>query len=230
MGSASIADVSRRALRVTVAAAVVVLGLAVTSMAMGPPKPCGDLPASYPPIIAFELARTGADLHALFGEGPGPCRDAMVAAMDRTNVLDLALFIPAYGTFLLAWFLGRRRGRLATVGVALAAIAVAFDLLENLCLLGLTPAIDPSSAWLARLPWATGGKWLALGAAALLAGVALVDRGRLRQLGAALCALAAIDTVAALAAPATFGPSLGLTVGLAWLVMLLDAVARLRRR
>jgi hypothetical protein len=98
---------ARRWARVSVGAGAVVLLLAVVSALLPQPRPCGDLPDRYPPIIAFELARDGRDLVALFGP-PGACRDRMIAAMDTANVVDLAAFLPAYALFLAAWFACRR--------------------------------------------------------------------------------------------------------------------------
>lgn len=220
----------RRARVATLVAGLTVLALAAVSMAGGRPDTCGGLPERYPPIIAFELARTGADLHAIFGD-PGPCRDGIVAALDRVNHLDLALFIPAYGAFLVAWFLGLGDGRtrLVRAGVALAVLAMVGDVLENACLLGLTPDLDPTSSWLALLPFATAIKWLALGAVGLVAALVLVTRAWPRQLAAAVCTLAAIDTAMAMADPSAFGPTVALGVGASWLVMLVTGGLRLRR-
>ena len=219
--------------RVSVVAGLVVLGLALASIVIvGPPRPCGALPARYPPIIAFELARSGADLHAIFGTAPGPCRSTMVAAMDAANLLDLALFTPAYGLFLLTAFVGLgRRGRaLAGTGARLAVLAVVADVLENLCLLGLVPAIDPTSRWLAILPFATGVKWLALGAAGAVACVGLWPGGRWAKLGAVLCLVTPIATVAAIADPHRFGPLVGAGVAVSWLAILADGLGQVRAR
>lgn len=223
----------RRIHRLSVAAAAVVLALTAVSMT-GRPTPCGDLPARYPPIVAFELARSAADLEALFG-GPdpavAPCRRTMIAAMDTVNHVDLALFTPGYALFLIAAFVGlRRRGRAwAGAGIALAALAAVADVVENACLLGLTPALDPTSSWLALLPWATGVKWLALGGAGAVAAVALWSGPRRHhRVSAALCVLAPLATVAAVADPHRFGPLVGGAVGVSWLALLIDGVVQAR--
>lgn len=221
----------RRWARIGVGAAVVVLALTAASVAIAPPPaPCGGLAAGYPPIIAFELARDGDDLHALFG-APGPCRDRMVAAMDTANHVDVALFMPAYGLMLAAFAAssarasrGRRR-----LGVGLAIAAVAADALENLCLLALTPGLDGDSPWLARLAWATGAKWLLLGACGAVAATIVVGAGRAGKVGAVACALAPILTLGAVAAPATFGPVVTGGVAASWLVCVVALVARARR-
>jgi len=66
--------------RVSVAAGALVLLLTVLSAVVHPARACGGLSDRYPPIIAFELARDGRDLTALFG-GPGACRDRLIAAI-----------------------------------------------------------------------------------------------------------------------------------------------------
>ena len=220
----------RRIHRVSIGAAVVVLALTGASMIMRP-MPCGDLPSTYPPIIAFELARSGADLAAIFGPVSEPCHRHMVATMDTANVLDVALFIPAYGLFLVTAFLGLRlRDRpLAGAGLALAAVAIVADVAENVCLFALTPLLDPRSAALGALPWATGAKWLALGGAGLAAGVALWPGPRRHhQVSAALCMITPLAAVAAIAAPHRFGPLVGTGVAVSWLVLLVDGVAQAR--
>ncbi|MBK7073491.1 MAG: hypothetical protein IPH44_14430 [Myxococcales bacterium] len=220
---------ARRWARVSVGAGAVVLLLAVVSALLPQPRPCGDLPDRYPPIIAFELARDGRDLVALFGP-PGACRDRMVAAMDTANVVDLAAFLPAYALFLAAWFACRRGAapRAARLGAAIVVGAALADVLENVCLLALTPGLDPASPWLARLPWVTGVKWLGLGAAATVAAAIHARGGRWGRLGAALCALAPLATVAATIDPPGFGPVVSLGVAAGWIACLVDAARRAR--
>lgn len=222
----------RRLHLASLAGALVVLALTAASM-VARPMPCGDLPSSYPPIIAFELARSADDLRAIFGAVGEPCRHRMIDAMDTVNVVDVAAFIPAYTLFLVGAFVGLgRRGRpLAKAGVALAALAAAADVVENLCLFALTPRLDPHGTAMAALPWATGVKWLALGAVGLAAAVALWPGARRHhQLSAALCMVTPIATVAAIAAPHRFGALVGAGVAASWLMLLVDGVAQVRTR
>lgn len=223
-------DDERRWARRSVAAAGIVLAVSVLSAAFRP-TPCGGLSPRYPPIIAFELARSQADLDALFGAGASVCRDTLVRAMDVVGWLDLAVFMPAYGAFLATWFLSRRsvaKG-LATAGVALSVGAVACDVAENVCLFGLTPDLDASSRWLSALPWATGAKWGALALAAVVEAALLVRGGALAKVGAALCLVAPAGTLAALADPPRFGPTLAGSIGVAWVVCIVSAIGRARR-
>lgn len=247
-------DDSARAFQLGLAGGTALVLLAAAATLAGPPEACGGLQPGYPPVIAFELARTPADLTALFGDGPSACREALVSAMDRINVLDLALFIPAYAALLAGLFagLGRRsawrRPALARAGLALTGAAVSADVAENLCLLGLTPELDATSTSLAVLPIATGAKWLALGVGSALGGLALgtgawpsptPGRARLPSWAAAAilaCSGAAVlGATAAIASPALFGRHLELSIAVSWLPLLAACALgsrprRLRRR
>ena len=215
----------RRWARISLGAVALLLILTAISL-VAKPSPCGGLAASYPPIVAFELARDGADLAAIFGE-PGACRDDMVKAMDLANVVDLAAFIPAYALFLIAWFAAQRgrSRRWAIGGITIAIVAALGDVVENVCLFALTPELDAHSPWLARLPWVTGVKWLALGAAGVCA-AAILARGRriASRIGAVVCLAAPITTIGAMAAPATFGPIVATGVAASWIVCLVAVV------
>jgi hypothetical protein len=218
----------RAAFRVSIAAGLLVLVVTLFSATQTPVMPCGNLPQNYAPIIAFELARNAADLEAIFGPpgaGLWSCRGVMIERMDAVNLVDVLVYIPMYGVFMAFFFLGMRarQAALGTLGYRVSIVAVLGDYAENLCLMSLTPAVDPSSAWFALLPWATGVKWLALGvAAAIAAAIYLKSAGSrvLNGLAALLCAAAFLSTVAAIAVPAMFGPLVGLGVGLSWLTYL----------
>lgn len=210
------------------AAAGVIIVMAIVSSASAPTA-CGGLSPSYPPIIAFELARSEADLFALFGDAPGPCRDAMIRAMDVTNVGDLLVFMPTYGLFLLAALrmLARSRGE-ASAGSALVAAVLVGDALENACLLALTPDLDPGSWALALLPWATGLKWLLLAATSALAAAWLAREGTASKVGAALSLAAPLTVALALWDPSRFGATITSGIVLSWMVLLVLAVSRAR--
>src|SRR5205085_8767822 len=92
----------RTAHRISLFFGFVVLALTVASVAQPSPPVCGSLPARYAPIIAFELARSVRDLHAIFGALPGACRTAIAARLDFINWTDSLLFIPVYGAFLVS--------------------------------------------------------------------------------------------------------------------------------
>lgn len=226
----------RTAWRICLGAGLVILILTLMSGQQSMAKPCGALPDNYAPIIAFELARSEVDLQLIFGEPGSDCRDEVIARMDSINWLDVLAFIPVYGTFLVGFFLGARAWNipLAGLGVKLALVAVATDYVENLCLMQLTPELDATSAWLALLPWATGAKWLALGAAAGVAGLIFITIKPRAFLIAAvptalICWTALSVTIAALALPTRFGPVLSPAIGASWVIFLFTALTQALR-
>ena len=219
----------RAAFRISFAAGLLVLAVTLFSLTQEPVRPCGNLPQNYAPIIAFELARSPADLDAIFGTQE-PCRTEVVERMDAINLVDVLVYIPVYGAFMAFFFLGMRarHASLGTLGFRIVVIAALGDYAENACLMNLTPQLDPTSIWFTLLPWATGLKWLGLGAAGALAAAIYVKSSGARlwnYLAALLCAAAFLSTVAAIAAPAKFGPLVSLGVGLSWLVYLIAAGA-----
>jgi hypothetical protein len=220
---------SRAAFRISFAAGLLVLALTLFSFTQEPVRPCGNLPQNYAPIIAFELARSSADLEAIFGTQE-PCRTEIVERMDAINLVDVLVYIPVYGAFMAFFFLGMRgrHAALGTLGFRIAVIAALGDYAENACLMNLTPQLDPNSIWFTLLPWATGIKWLGLGVAGAIAAAIYVKSSGARlwnYLAALLCAAAFLSTVAAIAAPAMFGPLVSVGVGLSWLVYLITAGA-----
>jgi hypothetical protein len=219
----------RAAFRISFAAGLLVLAVTLFSTTQAPVQPCGNLPQNYAPIIAFELARSPADLAAIFGSQE-PCRSAVVERMDAINLVDVLVYIPVYGLFMAFFFLGMRgrHAALGTLGLRIVVSAALGDYAENACLMNLTPQLDPGSLWFTLLPWATGIKWLGLGVAAAIAAAILVKSPGARlwnYLAALLCAAAFLSTVAAIAVPARFGPLVSLGVGLSWLVYLITAGA-----
>jgi hypothetical protein len=220
----------RTAWRICLGAGLVILLLTLVSGQQSLAKPCGGLAENYAPIIAFELARSAADLQAIFGTPGDPCHDEMLARMDSINWIDVLVFIPVYGTFLIGFFLGMRARNvaLADIGVKLGVAAIVTDYLENLCLMLLTPHLDATSVWMTLLPWATGAKWLALGAAAAVAGFIFVTHKPRKFLvvavpAALICWIALLVTIAALLAPPRFGPFLSPAIGASWMVFLITA-------
>jgi len=219
----------RAAFRISFAAGLLVLAVTLFSATQAPVRPCGNLPQNYAPIIAFELARSAADLEAIFGTQE-PCRSEVVERLDAINLVDVLVYIPVYGVFMAFFFLGMRarHASLGTLGFRIAVLAALGDFAENACLMNLTPQLDPTSIWFTLLPWATGIKWLGLGVAGAIAAAIYVKSSGARlwnYLAALLCAAAFLSTVAAIAVPARFGPLVSLGVGLSWLAYLITASA-----
>jgi hypothetical protein len=218
---------ARAAFRISLAAGLLVLAVTLLSAAQEPVRPCGNLPQNYAPIIAFELARSAQDLEAIFGTEPS-CRAAVVERMDAINLVDVLVYIPAYGVFMACFFLAMRprHAAWAQLGFRVAIVAALGDFAENACLMSLTPEVNPSSVWFTLLPWATGVKWLALGVAAGIAAMLYLRAPRSSiwlWLAALLCTTAFLSTVAAIAYPARFAAMIGLGVGLSWLAYLITA-------
>lgn len=224
-----------RSNRASIAAASALVALTAASLVLPAPVPCGALARNYKPLIAFELARTTDDLHAIFGPSPSACRATLVAALDRVNVADIVAFIPAYTVFLCAWLLARRAHapRAAGLGVALSLVAASGDLFENVCMFSLTTRLDAPSVYLSLLPWATALKWLSLAVVAGLVAVVLASTRPPRWVAALLHLPALVVTSLAIARPSSWGVAIVQGITLSWLTMLVVAIVdelRARRR
>jgi hypothetical protein len=187
------------------------------------PVPGGSL---NNPVLAFEFARTPADLTAVFGAHGDPAREGRIAGMMRGNVLDY-LFMVVYASFVLAFF-GASAGatgnpRWWRVGY-LGPLAAVSDALENALLLSINADMSSPGTELSILPFPVWTKFGALALACGLAGLVLVrQRG---WLPAILCAppIAAIGF--GLAAPMQWGERAVGTIAIAWAAMLAWAAWR----
>jgi hypothetical protein len=214
---------ARTAFRISFGAAVVVVLVSIY-FAVTAPVACGGLTPGYAPVVAEELSRSVADLHAIFGD-PGACRTVVATKLNLVTWIDSLLFIPAYGAFLLFFFLGLvpRDEQSAFVGFVFAAAAVVADYAENICLFQVTAAPDVAGIALALLPWATGVKWIALGLAAMMGGAILIERGGENYPAAAACGLALLGSVLGIVNPRLFGPYIASGIALSWLAFLVVA-------
>jgi hypothetical protein len=199
-----------------------------------PTKTCtGPLPAGVSALVVYQLARTPAEIEAVFGAADDPCRPEMIAAIDRANTVDLAGFIATYGAFLACFFLALRQtavDTLARAGVAAVGATVLFDALETSTQLYITGQLPGSAPSLLLLTIASRGKFLGLAAIAACAGVAMVARGKfIGRLAGAACILGGILVVFGLVSEANRA-ALGLGNAIAWLVMLLHAIQAAVRR
>src|ERR1700712_2064918 len=158
---------TKLAYRVSLCGAAVILLLLVVSAFQQPMVTCGGLAKGYAPVVALELARSIGDVQQIFGAGASGCRTTLVNQIFVGTWIDCLALIPAYGTFLLFFFLAMvpRDDRSALVGFILSAFAVVAGFVENICLFQIMAAPDTAGFSLAVLPFATGLKWLALGLA-----------------------------------------------------------------
>ncbi|MBV9043729.1 MAG: hypothetical protein JO348_06435 [Alphaproteobacteria bacterium] len=211
------------AFRLSLGGAVVVLLLALYAAFSPPMKVCGDLAPGYAPVIAQELARSVADVHAIFGTGPSACRTAIAQQIYFITWADCLVFIPAYGVFLLFFFfaMAPRDERAALVGFILSAVAVVADYIENVCLFQITANPDVAGYSLAVLPWATGAKWLALGLGAGVGAIILLQAGRLNYPAVAACGLSLLGAALGILNPHLFGPFISNAITLSWIVFLI---------
>jgi hypothetical protein len=211
---------SRTAYRISLAAGVVVLSFSILSAVLKPVPVCGELASDYAPIIAFEMARSVADLHAIFGDTPGECRAAIATQLDSINVIDCLFYIPAYGTFLAFCFFGlrSRNRRLGTVAALVTIVACAADYAENFCLFRLSANPDIDSPWLMHLGRTTEVKWIGLGIASAIGGAILWKTSSWWRLTSIPCAFALLAALITIPYPAIAGPYLSLAFAAGWLV------------
>ena len=209
---------SRASHRVSLFFGLVVVALTVVGITQPAPTTCGGLPTSYPTIIAFELVRSVSDLHVIFGSAPGPCRTAIAHQMDYVNTVDSFPFIPAYGLFLVFFFLGRREkdSAVAILAASITVLVCVADYVENYALFHLSP--DPDHAtWIPLLIAATETKWIGLGVAGALA-TTLLWNGWLGWLADLLCSIGLIASLLTIPMSATVGPQLSNAIALGWLL------------
>ena len=199
-----------------------------------PARTCtGSLPPGVSALLAFQLSRTPADIEAVFGQAGDPCRDAMTAAMDRANVVDLLGFIATYGAFLACFFLALRRtgvGAAARAGLAAIGAVVALDVLETSTQLYISGALPGGAASLALLTIGSRGKFLGLAVVCGCAGMAMMARGgTIARFAGGACLVGGMLVAVGLAyAPARAALSAG--NAMAWVVMLVYAAAAGLRR
>jgi hypothetical protein len=211
---------SRNAYRISLAAGIVVLSFSILDAILKPVPACGDLPSNYAPIIAFEMARSVADLQAIFGETPSECRTAITKQLDSVNVIDCLLYIPAYGVFLVFCFLGMRsrNRRLGTAAALVTIAACAADYAENLCLFRLSANPDIESQWLTHLAWTTEIKWVGLGIASAIGAAILWNISGWWRLASIACSFALVAALITIINPAAAGPYLSLAFSGGWII------------
>jgi len=212
----------RTAYRISLAAGIVVLSFSILAAVLQQVPACGGLAPNYPPIIAFELARSVDDLHAIFGETPSECRTAITEELDSINVIDCLLYLPAYGTFLAFCFLGMRsrNRRLGTAAALVTVVACAADYAENLCLFRISANPDINSQWLTHLAWTTEVKWIGLGMASAIGGAILWKANSGWRLASIPCTFALVAALITIPFPAVAGPYLALAFAAGWLVFI----------
>jgi hypothetical protein len=211
----------------TVATGLGTLGLFVAFATLPEAKAAAAcLPAGS--VVQFALARSAADLAAIFGTPESACRPLAVAAMDAVNTLDTRAFIPTYTAFCIcaALFLGGGvlRRPLLIAAIAAALVALAGDYLETFTLLKLTHTLDAPNALLPPLELGAWTKFAALAVHALAcAGLCFTGEKRRNILGV-LLVLPAPGLAAAAYNHLTLANAMNAGFAIAWIALLIVAI------
>jgi hypothetical protein len=173
-------------------------------------------------LTRFQLARSMADLIAVFSAPGGVCRAPITAAMDAANNLDLYGFIPVYSAFLAAAAIalaGPWRTRIALGALGAVVVAALGDAVETSTQLRITQDIEAAAPLLSALAIGYWVKNAALGVyAAFVTGVALAAPRR-RFVLAGFATVAALAVVGAAFDPGR-APFMTLCHGAFWLALL----------
>lgn len=208
------------------------LALAVLSVIIFPifPAEGANIAPGYgSPIYAFEMARSVADLIAIFGPADDPARPARIAAMDAGNWWDYP-FMTAYGVFLFSFFMAtyRRGGQNLWLALAcIGALAAFADAYENTILLGLSANIETApNIELLRYPVWT--KFLSIMLCGLGLGAYLFSRPALGwKIAGAIAALGSITVLPAAFSPLDFAQYMQAGLTPVWVIQLIYAGAQL---
>lgn len=205
-----------------------VIGLSVLMGGMFPQDGAGYAAGYGAPVIAFEMARSVADLQAIFGQVDDEARAARISGMDLGNRWDF-LFMAVYGLFISTFFLAAHRvsGRKLWFGFAFFGVLAALsDAYENSILLGLTLDLEAAKN-LDLLIYPVWAKFLSIMIGSMGVGLYLLGQGSVvwKTVGAVVTVLAA-TTVLSLALPAQYGVLIPLGAGIPWLVQLIFAGVR----
>ncbi|MBU45512.1 MAG: hypothetical protein CMN76_20040 [Spirochaetaceae bacterium] len=239
----------------TILSALALLALTILMTLIGPTDVSGMPEGFVTPIVAFEFLRSPAEVYSLFAitldsTGTVAACQALtsetsyrISTLDAINQLDSA-YILAYTAFIV--FLGSLRfgsqsSKKAIVAVwLLAIVAMVFDILENIALLGITEALRYCLVWSTQkngpaiienwvhllIPF-THIKWAAIPAAFLFMSRAPQPEGRfalwMRKASIAFALLALILLVAAVFYR-PLAELMALSVALCFLTGFLEAV------
>ena len=143
--------------RLTIAASLVVLALAIAGILTTPR--CGD-DRGLGPVIALELATNGSQVSALLNS------PECIAGLRENTFFDIFAFIPSFTVFLIAAsvMLGRK---LAAPIFALGSIC---DWLEDSVMLHILGMPMPTFEWLSALMFASRLKFFALSIGVMVLG------------------------------------------------------------
>lgn len=210
--------------------AVFVLGLGIIALAnpvLGafPETVHTPTPGYGAPIYAFEMAKTPADLIAVFGPEGDPLRPERIAQMDRGNLWDF-LFMATYSLFMSIFFYAiwnDSNNGLWLVFGGIGLLAGCADAIENMILLNLTNnlAQAPNIQWLGIPVWT---KFLSIMVCISAAGAYLATQKSLLWTALGICSvLGGLTIFIGYLSPTEYGYLIGNGTTVGWVAMLLFA-------
>ncbi len=202
--------------------AVLLLGQSLTQIF--PQDGNGFAPGYGAPVIAFEFARSQADLLAIFGPESDPLQVSRLAMMRTGNERDYP-FMLLYAGFLASGLIAlwrELRLRPLLAAAMLPILAALCDAWENWLLFDIQAAftLGDYSPAMASLAWPVAAKFLLLAATNVAIGLGLAQMGRWSQLAGTLVIVACITAAMALIAPPVFGWTLAAAIGGGWIALL----------
>ena len=194
------------------------------------PKVMGPLPAGiHSPVLAFELARSRAEVETMFGAAASPERVRWVAQMNAGNLYDFG-FLIVYAGFLWACCatFPHTRSRFSS-GLALAAGAA--DAIENVCLFAISAQLGGDyEAALRALLVMTWAKWFAIAGCLALLSQALWVRGAIDSRVAALPSAVVLPVaVCACVMRGSWAEGMLLAISLAFFALWIEVLLTQRR-
>ncbi|GAA0338289.1 hypothetical protein GCM10009087_55940 [Sphingomonas oligophenolica] len=173
------------------------------------------------PIIAFELARTTADVATLFGAEP--CTSTLVAAQKTGLLLDGLGFIPSYTAFLILGAIAAgARGRVRQLALALFLSAALSDEIEGFLLGAILDRLPGTPALLHGLWWAVHVKFGLLALGTIQIGAILCNTSWRRRIAAGIMIVGGLFAFFGLVAPSAGTMMQGFLI--AWVALLLTAL------
>ncbi len=213
--------------------AVVVFGFGIIALAgpvLGafPETTHTPSPGYGAPIYAFEMAKTPADLIAIFGPQDDPLRPERIAQMDRGNLWDFP-FMATYSLFMALFFFALWKGSSKKIWLLFASIGLlagCADAIENMILLNMTSDLAgaPHIQWLGVMVWT---KFLSIMVCITAAGAHLLAQKQLLWKALGVCSiLGGLTLFIGYLSPAEYGYLMGSGTTLGWIAMLLFACYR----
>ncbi len=181
-----------------------------------------DISGYGSPVIAFEMAKTEADLLAIFGPQNDTEHASRITQMDWGNLADF-LFIFCYAGFLGMFSLAAHKhsgNSLFLFASAAGFLAGLFDGVENLILLKLTDDFN-SQILLSTLWVPVYSKFTAIALSTGAGAYLLVKQSNITwKLLGLMAIIAALVVLATLFSPSSLGWMLAPAIGSAWLCLL----------